>query len=137
MSDERIGKEVIYEIKIQGHLEKRWAAWFENLAFSYEEDDTTILRGLLNDQAALHGVLNHIRNLNLQLISVQPIEDKGEIKMKQSQGTINMILKAVAIGTSVAVLVLSILNATTVETNTTLLAIGLFALALHALHGKK
>ena len=78
MSDERIEKEVIYEIKVQGHLEKRWAAWFENLAFSYEEDDTTILRGSLEDQAALHGVLNSIRNLNLQLISVQTIEKKEQ-----------------------------------------------------------
>jgi hypothetical protein len=78
MKDEQIEKEKIYEIRIQGHLEERWTAWFENLAFSYEEDDTTILRGPLEDQAALHGVLNRIRNLNLQLISVQTIEEKGE-----------------------------------------------------------
>ena len=77
MSDEQIRKEIIYEIRIRGRLEKRWAAWFENLTFSYkEEEDTTILRGSLEDQAALHGVLNSIRNLNLQLISVQTIEKK-------------------------------------------------------------
>ena len=50
--------------------------------------------------------------------------------MKQYQGTINLILKAVALGTAVASLVLGIMNVTTVETNVTLLAIGLFALAL-------
>ena len=72
MGDERKG--AIYEIRIRGYLEDRWAAWFENLAFSYEEDDTTILRGPLEDQAALHGVLNRIRDLNLQLISIQTIE---------------------------------------------------------------
>ena len=55
--------------------------------------------------------------------------------MKQYQGTINMILKAVAMGTSVAVLVLGIMNATTAETSITLLGIGLFALALNALQG--
>jgi hypothetical protein len=76
MSDERIGKEVIYEIRIQEHLDERWAAWFKNLAFSYEEDGATILRGPLEDQAALHGVLNSLKNLNLQLISVQAIEKK-------------------------------------------------------------
>ena len=76
MSDERIEKEMICEIRIRGHLEERWAAWFENLVFSYEEADITILRGPLKDQAALHGVLNHISNLNLQLISVRIIEEK-------------------------------------------------------------
>jgi hypothetical protein len=57
--------------------------------------------------------------------------------MKQYQGTINMILKAVAVGTSVAVLVLGIMNATTAETSITLLGIGLFALALVSLQGSK
>ncbi|MBN1536678.1 MAG: hypothetical protein JW908_08105 [Anaerolineales bacterium] len=77
MSEDRKGKEVIYEIRIQGHLEERWAAWFEDLAFSYEAENTTILRGSLEDQAALHGVLNNIRNLNLKLISVQTIEKRS------------------------------------------------------------
>ena len=53
------------------------------------------------------------------------------------QGTINLILKAVALGTSVAVLVLGILQAITAETGVTLLGIGLFALALYALQGTK
>ena len=66
----------IYEIRIKGHLEERWAAWLENMDFVYEDDGNTTLRGSLEDQAALHGVLNHIRNLNLELISVQTIEDK-------------------------------------------------------------
>ena len=57
--------------------------------------------------------------------------------MKQYQGTINMILKAVAVGASAAVLVLGIMQATTPATSITLLAIGLFALALHALQGTK
>jgi hypothetical protein len=53
--------------------------------------------------------------------------------MNQYQGTINLILKAVALGTAVASIVLSIMNASTVETNVTLLSIGLFALALFSL----
>jgi hypothetical protein len=76
MNDEQIENEKIFEIRIQGHLEARWTAWLENLTFSYEEDNVTILRGPLEDQAVLHGVLNNIRNLNLQLISVQTIEEK-------------------------------------------------------------
>jgi len=53
--------------------------------------------------------------------------------MKEYQGTINLILKAVALGTAVASLVLGIMNVATVDTNVTLLAIGLFALALVSL----
>lgn len=72
-------KQHIYQIKIRGCLEERWAAWFGNLSFRYE-DNMTILRGHLEDQAALYGVLNHIKNLNLQLISIQIIENKENKK---------------------------------------------------------
>ena len=50
-----------------------------------------------------------------------------------NQGTINLVLKAVALGMAVASIVLGIMNVTTVETNVTLLSIGLFALALVSL----
>lgn len=53
--------------------------------------------------------------------------------MKQYQGTINQILKVIGLGMAAAVLVLSILNATTIETSITMLSIGLFALALAAM----
>ena len=53
--------------------------------------------------------------------------------MSKYQGTINLILKAVALGMSVASIVLSIMNVSTVETNVTLLSLGLFALALLSL----
>jgi hypothetical protein len=60
----------IYEIKIKGHLDDRWADWFEDLTFTHESDGTTTLYGPIADQAALHGVLNGIRDLGLTLISV-------------------------------------------------------------------
>ena len=60
----------IYEIKIEGHLDARWADWFEDLTFTHESDGTTTLYGPIADQAALHGVLNGIRDLGLTLISV-------------------------------------------------------------------
>lgn len=63
----------IYEIKIKGHLDDCWADWFEGLTFSHESDGTTTLHGPLTDQAALHGVLNGIRDLGLSLISVQRV----------------------------------------------------------------
>lgn len=61
--------------KIKGRLEDRWTNWFEGLAFTYENDGTTTIQGPLPDQAALHGVLNRIRDLSLSLISVQNISD--------------------------------------------------------------
>ncbi len=125
----------IYEIRIRGRIEDRWADWFENLAFNHEEDGTTTLRGPLEDQAALHGVLNHIKNLNLPLIYVRTIDEEEEENMNKYQGTINLILKAVALGMGAAVVVLGILGVVTTETSITLLGIGLFALALTALQG--
>lgn len=64
----------IYEIKIKGHLDEQWADWFEGLSFTHESDGTTTLCGPVTDQAALHGVLNGIRDLSLSLISVQRVD---------------------------------------------------------------
>lgn len=61
----------VYEIKIAGHLEDRWTDWFEGLTFIHESDGTTTLSGPIKDQTALRGILNHISDLGLVLISVQ------------------------------------------------------------------
>lgn len=57
------------QIKIKGHLDKKWEEWFEGINISYEGENT-ILLGYFDDQAKLHGILNLIRDLNLKLISV-------------------------------------------------------------------
>jgi len=59
-----------YEIRLKGHLDSRWAAWFDGLSLTNETDGTTIIRGPVADQAALDGVLQKIRDLGLPLISV-------------------------------------------------------------------
>jgi hypothetical protein len=59
-----------YEIKIKGLLDPHWSDWFADLKLTHLEGDETLLSGPLPDQAALHGLLERIRDLNLKLISV-------------------------------------------------------------------
>lgn len=59
-----------YEVKIKGHLDPCWTEWFGGLQLTHLEGDLTLLSGSLADQAALHGLLEHIRDFNLILVSV-------------------------------------------------------------------
>jgi len=63
-----------YEIRIQGHLDTRWAAWFDGLTLDYESDGTTVIHCPIVDQAALHGLLQKVRDLGLPLVSVIHID---------------------------------------------------------------
>jgi hypothetical protein len=65
----------LYEIRIKGHLESAWADWFDGLTISNLETGEAILSGQLPDQAALHGVLNRISSLGLNLISVNAVPE--------------------------------------------------------------
>jgi hypothetical protein len=64
----------LYEIRISGHLDARWAARFDGLTLTLDQDGTTLIRGVLADQAALHGVLQKLRDIGLPLISVIQID---------------------------------------------------------------
>ncbi|WP_342431253.1 hypothetical protein [Neobacillus sp. FSL H8-0543] len=66
----------LYEIRVKGHLDARWADQFEGLSFIHESDGTTILTGKVVDQAALHGFLRKVRDLALPLVSVIQIDPK-------------------------------------------------------------
>ena len=63
-----------YEIRLRGRLDARWAAWFDGMTITYECDGTTRLRGPVADQAALHGLLQRVRDLGLPLLSVARVE---------------------------------------------------------------
>lgn len=59
-----------YEIRIQGRLDDRWSAWLDDLDLLHADGGTTVLRGRVADQAALHGLLHKLRDLGLPLLSV-------------------------------------------------------------------
>lgn len=62
-----------HEQRVQGHLDQYRAAWFDGLTLTHQDDGTTILHGLVRDQAGLHGLLAKIRDLGTPLISVTPL----------------------------------------------------------------
>ncbi len=69
---------VQYEIRVTGHLSPRWAAWFDGLTLTRAADGTTVLDGEIVDQAALHGVLEKLRDLGIPLVSVTQLGTGGK-----------------------------------------------------------
>jgi hypothetical protein len=63
-----------YEIRLTGHLDARWTDWFDGLSVSDDRDGTTVISGRIVDQAALHGLLQRVRDLGLPLVSVRRVE---------------------------------------------------------------
>ena len=63
-----------YEIRIKGHLNSRWAAWFDGLSLTNNNDGTTIISGPVVDQSALHGLLQKVRDVGLPLVSVTQVD---------------------------------------------------------------
>jgi hypothetical protein len=64
-----------YEIRVKGHLTPRWAAWFDGLSLTADDDGTTAIRGPVVDQAALHGLLQKLRDAGIALVSLTEIPD--------------------------------------------------------------
>jgi hypothetical protein len=79
-----------YKIRIKGHMDTKWADWFDDLQIIHEIDGTTTIYGSLPDQAALHSILRKIRDLNLQLLSVKQVklDPKNEI-LDNSEGGVD------------------------------------------------
>jgi hypothetical protein len=73
-----------YEIRIKGHLDNRWANWFDGLIITPLPNWTTVISGPVVDQAALHGLLRKVRDLGVPLLSVTRVRpnqaDASDVK---------------------------------------------------------
>jgi hypothetical protein len=67
----------IYLIQLKGHLDQRWLSRFEGLVITLKPDGETLIRGGM-DQSTLHSLLNIIRDLGLEIISLHIEQDKKE-----------------------------------------------------------
>ena len=78
--DSRMDSPTQYQIRVRGHLDETLRSWFEGFNITNQEDGDALLTGHIQDQAALHGVLNRISNLGLTLVSVNslPAEEPEE-----------------------------------------------------------
>ena len=64
----------LYEIRVKGHLDSRWGVWFDGMGLTHRSDGTTVIHGPVVDQAALHGLLQKVRDLGLPLVSVTQVQ---------------------------------------------------------------
>jgi hypothetical protein len=71
--DENNNQYQCYEIRLKGHLDDRWSEWFEGLTITLDENGNTLLSGPVADQAALHGLLKKVRDLGIQMVSVNQV----------------------------------------------------------------
>lgn len=73
-----------YEIRVAGRLAPRWSAWFDGMDVAHLDDGTTSISGRVADQAALHGVLQKLRDVGIPLLSLThvqphaPTPDQGD-----------------------------------------------------------
>ncbi len=67
-----------YQIRIQGHLDDAWSAWFEGLTITNLDGGEAVLEGCLVDQPALYGVLVKVCKLGLPLLALQRVDATGE-----------------------------------------------------------
>ncbi len=75
-----------YQIRVQGHLDGDWSAWFDGLTISNLANGEMLLAGELADQAALHGVLARVRDLGLPLLAVSPVGVDGADGDREDDG---------------------------------------------------
>lgn len=65
-----------YAIRVRGALDPAWSSWFEGMRVHSERPGESVITGPVADQAALHGLLEKIRDLGLPIISVHEWQEE-------------------------------------------------------------
>ena len=65
---------MVYQIRVEGHLDRRWTEWFGDVSITLEDNGETLLTGPVVDQAALYGLLRKVRDLGMPLISATRVK---------------------------------------------------------------
>ena len=73
-----------YTIRVKGHLDQSWSAWFDGMTITNEADGDTVISGRVADQAALHSLLVKVHDLNLTLILVSRIETNTNFEVEDT-----------------------------------------------------
>lgn len=77
----KFSEAAVYQIKVQGHLEKSWHESFGNMTVNTKKDGAnnpiTELVGEIQDQAELSGILNTIYEMHLVIISINCLADNS------------------------------------------------------------
>ena len=84
-NDRSDGKCTVYQIRVRGTIGRQWSAWFDDLEIVPLENGETLLTGPVMDQAALHGILARIRDINLALIAVTLLSDRQQVEMDSEE----------------------------------------------------
>ncbi len=58
------------EIRVKSHLDENWTEWLDGFALTHADQDETVLKGMIKDQAALYGLIAKLRDLGVRLIAV-------------------------------------------------------------------
>lgn len=74
-----------YKIRVRGQLDSHWNTWFEGLTLTPLENGETLIAGPIQDQAALHGILGKIRDLDLHLLSVICVDCASERSIREEK----------------------------------------------------
>ena len=64
------------QLRVDGHLDSHWAAWFDDFTVTQHHDGTTTLTGLVRDQSQLHGLLDKVRDLGVPLLQLIVLHDE-------------------------------------------------------------
>jgi hypothetical protein len=77
----------VYEIRVKGHLDGRWSEWFDGLQITNIENGEAMLSGKIVDQAALHGMLNKVRDLGLPLLALRSADPTNDDPAARTSST--------------------------------------------------